>query len=115
MKVFRFLSDKFRDGIDYRDACQLCIWIHLAKNTIPSDLNAYAGEKHELAEAFALLARSGLITGKASRDMTQNYIDSSQHWLDVIKSAYLNTYVPDYDFPRRFNDIFGNRGKRSLS
>lgn len=107
MKIYEFLAGKFLNGIDYRDACQLCIWIHLVKNKIPSDQNAYAGEKQELAEAFALLARSGVIRGIEGVDSPQSSVETNQHWLEVIKSAYFDSFVPDFDFPCRFEDIFG--------
>jgi hypothetical protein len=106
MKLLNALETRFPDGLGYSDAVQLCGWIHLAKNTLPSEEGEFAGDKTEIARVFSALAQMGMIRGEGCFETNLHSIMEVKHWIRVIESVYYETDTLNFDFPQQFTDIF---------
>lgn len=91
MRLVDFLRDKFRNGVQYEDAAQLCISMYSAgailfDQTIDEDLSM-----ERIAEAFAELSKEGLVRNSFSYKSSiygANYhsIEDKGHWIEVQAS-----------------------------
>lgn len=99
MHLADFLREKFRDGIQHEDAAQLCMSIYCINNILPDGVIDEELTMDRIAEAFAELAKRGLIKNYASYKSVSygaNYhsIDDKGHWIEVqasilkLKTAY---------------------------
>jgi hypothetical protein len=106
MKLLNAIQTRFPGGFEYSEAIQMCLWLHLRKNTLPSDCGEFAGDKGELAETFSTLAQNGKIREGCNEPTDSSCLREKTCWSNVIESLYKDDVVVDFNFPDQFSDIF---------
>jgi len=97
MRLVDFLSEYFRDGIQYEDAVQLCLAIYSSSDILPLLVQQDDLSMDKIAEAFANIAKLGLIKNyipyKATfYGATYHAIEDKGHWIETQASIFkLNT------------------------
>ncbi|CAN7530643.1 hypothetical protein LJR232_003583 [Aquipseudomonas alcaligenes] len=80
------LSEKFKNGIDYDDATELCIALFCSADWLP-EANDLQLSKDSIAQAFRELTIDGLIRkSNFKQDLNTSSINS-EHWLQLIETA----------------------------
>ena len=103
MRLADFLREKFRDGIQYEDAAQLCLSIYSAKNILPAGSVDEELSMERVAEAFSDIAKLDLVKSYSSYKSviygaSYHSIEDKGHWIEVQASVLkLNTA---YDLER---------------
>jgi hypothetical protein len=98
--------------MNYRDAAQLCQWIHGSVTGIPMDIRPSA--QSELADAFAELSKDGWVKDQESWYRAfygahfHSVIDRG-HWIEVIASSIKAPETFDFDSARKIAREVGLR------
>lgn len=106
-KLVHEIELRFPDGLLYDEAVQMCRWLHLLDNTLPSEYGQYAGHKGEIAETFAHLAKMGKICDNEGNINKISELTEKVYWSEILDCLYRDKLPLDYSFPARFPDIFG--------
>jgi hypothetical protein len=100
MKLFYYLYKAFPGGLDYADAVQLCLWLHISENAAPSDKSTMAGDREEISETLSKLALAGLIQGINIEAQQPAY------WMHILNSIYHGNAKLDKSWPGKFPELF---------
>jgi len=108
------IQARFPEGLDYEEARQLCLRLHTTANILPSRHHDTAGDKQELAETFARLARTRFIQApephvKIHQGAHTNAPQTTQHWMEIIMTIYTGQDITNCHIPLKFQDIFPSK------
>ena len=92
MRLVEFLRWKFRDGIQYEDAAQLCMSLYCASGILPAGMVTEELSMDRIAEAFSEIARLGIIKNYALYKSVMygaNYhsVEDKGHWIEIQASV----------------------------
>jgi hypothetical protein len=91
MRLVDFLRDKFRDGIQYEDAAQLCLSLYCASDILFIRAIDEELSMDRIAKAFSEISKQGLVRNYSpykSIIYGANYhsVEDKGHWIEVQAS-----------------------------
>lgn len=91
MSLEPYIREAFPDGLRYNEAAQLCLRLYCSVEGIPEELHGECS-KDGLAEVFARLAATGLLTDEplfaALYGANFHKVKEKGHWVEVIASLF---------------------------
>ncbi len=90
-ELFVRLKSKFKNGINYNDAVEVCLAIYCSADWV-KNLKEESCSKENIALAFSSLANVGIIlcfdlTVSEQHGVTSNSFTDKKHWIQIMDNA----------------------------
>jgi hypothetical protein len=105
-----YLIERAPQGLEYRDAAQLCQWLFCCESGVPDDIRPLT--KEVLADAFSELAAQGWVRDQYSwyrcfYGAHWHQIVDRGHWVEVVASQFKNAEAFEFESAERVARRFG--------